>query len=177
VELVIVVSLMVILISTVAPRLQPSASLQVQRAGRQLATHLEMARTQALAERMEVEVVFYESTRRYIAYADDDRDGSIAQSDAEMYAFQRFGSRELDGAVTYGRGSASLIPGDDSVDPVTLTDNTLTLSVQGMPAPWGTMGTVYLVHRNDPMAVGAVSIAASGSFKAWRWDPTAEEWR
>ena len=60
---------------------------------------------------------------------------------------------------------------------MTLTDNELNLTVQGVPEPWGTMGTVYLVHRDDKDAVAAISIASSGSFKAWRWWPHEVEWR
>ena len=51
------------------------------------------------------------------------------------------------------------------------------LSAQGVPEPWGTMGTVYLVHRDDKEAVAAISFASSGSFKAWRWSPGGAQWR
>ena len=108
---------------------------------------------------------------------DHDRDGTIGKTPAEVLAFPEFGERELEMFVDFGRGNASTVPGDPSLDAVTLTSATLDLSIQGVPEPWGTMGTVYLVHRDDSDAVMAISIASSGSFKAWRWSPGGNEWR
>jgi hypothetical protein len=110
---------------------------------------------------------------------DHDRDGNITRhpSNVEVNAFSEFGERELEMFVDFGLGNASPVPGDPSTDAVTLTDAQLDLSTQGVPEPWGTMGTVYLVHRDDADAVMAISIASSGSFKVWRWSPGGEEWR
>ncbi len=94
-----------------------------------------------------------------------------------MSAFGEFGARELEMFVDFGRGNASPIPCDPSLLAVTLTSNILNLSVQGVPEPWGSTGTIYLVHRDDGNAVAAISIASSGSFKAWRWSPEEGEWR
>jgi len=177
VELVLVLSIMGILMSVAAPTFRQSPSLQVQGSARLLTAHLEMARTHALGQRMNTQVVFYESTRSYTAYTDHDRNGAIAQTEIERNAFQAFGRRELEGIVSFGRGNASEFPGDPASGPVTITANELDLDTQGLPVPWGTMGTVYLVHRDNPNAVSAVSISSSGSFKAWRWHPDEEEWR
>jgi prepilin-type N-terminal cleavage/methylation domain-containing protein len=179
VELLVVVSLAAILVSIVSPSFRTSPSVQVYSMARLMATHLEMARTQALAERMAVEIVFDESASpgTYTAYVDHDRDGVISQVQAEITAFGNFGERELEGIVQFGRGNASVVPGDPSTDAITLTGNVLDLDVQGLPDPWGTMGTVYLVHRDDPNAVSAVSIASSGSFKAWRWSAAEGGWQ
>ncbi len=177
VELVIVMSMMVILAGIVAPRLQVSPARRVEGMSRQMVAHMELARSNALGKRLMTQVVFDETARTYTAYVDHNRDGNVTQIAAEVSAFPEFGGRELERFVDYGRGNASTIPGDPSLDAVTLTSATLDLSVQGVPEPWGTMGTVYLVHRDDKDAVMAISIASSGSFKAWRWSPGGNEWR
>ena len=177
VELVVVMAIMVIMVGIVAPNLLVSPSRRVEGMAHQMAAHLELARTNALGKRVMTQVVFDETARTYTAYVDHDRDGNIAQNSAEVLAFPEFGERELERFVDFGRGNASTVPGDDSPDAVTLTSATLDLSVQGVPEPWGTMGTVYLVHRDDKDAVMAISIASSGSFKAWRWSPGGNEWR
>ena len=169
VELVIVMSMMIILVGIVAPRMQVSPTRRIQGMAHQLAGHLELARTRALGQRQVTRVVFDETAGTYTAYVDHDRDGNITESDDEVSDFFEFGERELERFVEFGRGTASTIPGDPSLLAVTLTDNSLNLSVQGVPNPWGTMGTVYLVHEDDSDAVAAISIASSGSFKAWRW--------
>ena len=170
IELVIVMSMMVILVGIVAPRIRVSPTRRVQGMAHQIAGHLELARTRALGQRQLTQVVFDETARTYTAYVDHDRNGNIAAIDAEVEAFFEFGERELEMFVVFGRGNASTIPGDNNVDDaVTLASNTLDLSVQGVPAPWGTTGTIYLVHEDDPDAVAAISIASSGSFRAWRW--------
>ena len=179
VELVMVMAITVIMVGIVAPNLRVSPSRRVEGMAHQIAAHLELARTNALGKRLMTQVVFDETARTYTAYVDHDRDGNITQhpSNVEVLAFPEFGERELERFVDFGRGNASTIPGDPSLDAVTLTSATLDLSVQGVPEPWGTMGTVYLVHRDDKDAVMAISIASSGSFKAWRWSPGGGEWR
>ncbi len=177
VELVIVMAILVIMVGVVAPRLQVSPSRRVEGMAHQMAAHLEMARSNALGKRLKTEIVFDENARTYTAYVDHNRDGNITQIAVEAEAFPEFAVRELERFVDYGRGNASTIPGDPSLDAVTLTSAQLDLSVQGVPEPWGTMGTVYLVHRDDADAVMAISIASSGSFKAWRWSPGGQEWR
>ena len=169
VELVIVMSMMIILVGIVAPRMQVSPTRRIQGMAHQMTGHLELARTRALGQRQLTRVVFDEGERTYTAYVDHDRDDDIREREEEVGAFFEFGERELEMFVDFGRGNASTIPGDPSLDAVTLGSNTLDLSVQGVPEPWGTIGTVYLVHQDDPNAVAAISIAASGSFKAWRW--------
>ncbi len=172
IELVIVMSMMVILVGIVAPRMRVSPTRRVQGMAHQIAGHLELARTRALGQRQLVRVVFDETgTQSYTAYVDHDRNGSVSNNGTsdEVEAFFEFGERELEMFVVFGRGNASTIPGDPSLDAVTLASNTLDLSTQGVPDPWGTTGTIYLVHEDDPDAVAAISIASSGSFRAWRW--------
>ena len=170
-------SLMVILVGIVAPRMQVSPSRRVEGMAQQIVGHLELARSKALGTRMVTQVVFDEVAGTYTAYVDHDRDGNILQSAAEVAAFPEFGERDLERLVEFGRGNASTIPGDPSLDAVTLTGATLDLSKQGVPEPWGAMGTVYLVHRDDLNAVMAISIASSGLFKAWRWSSGGGVWQ
>ena len=169
IELVMVMSMMVILVGIVAPRIRVSPTRRVQGVAHQMVGHLELARSRALGQRQLTRVVFDETNRTYTAYVDHDRNDNITEIAVEVEAFFEFGERELDMFVEFGRGNASTIPGDPSLDAITLTSNTLDLSVRGVPEPWGTTGTVYLVHQDDPDAVFAISIASSGSFKAWRW--------
>ena len=177
VELVVVMSILVIMVGIVAPTLRVSPSRQVEGMAHQMAAHLEMARSNALGKRLMTQIVFDESERTYTAYVDHDRDGTIDRADDEIIAFPEFGARELEMFVNFGQGNASPVPGDPSLNAVTLTANTLDMNVQGVPEPWGTMGTVYLVHRDDADAVMAISIASSGSFKAWRWSPGGQGWQ
>ena len=169
IELVIVMSMMVILVGIVAPRIRVSPTRRVQGMAHQMVGHLELARSRALGQRQLTRVVFDETNRTYTAYVDHDRNDNITEIAVEVEAFFEFGERELDMFVEFGRGNASTIPGDPSLDAITLASNELDLSVRGVPEPWGTAGTVYLVHQDDPDAVYAISIASSGSFKAWRW--------
>ena len=180
IELVIVMVIMIIVVSIVSPRLQVSPTRQVQGMARQMVAHLELARSHALGQRQMTRIVFDEASRNYTAYVDDDRDDVIDGDYTEVTAFPEFGVRDLERLIDYGRGNASKIPGDPGDRPVTLTEDAsgiseLNLSVQGVPEPWGTMGTVYLVHRDDSDIVAAISMASSGSFKAWRWQ--GGEWR
>ena len=130
VELVVVMAIMVIMVAIVAPNLLVSPSRRVEGMAHQMAAHLELARTNALGRRVMTQVVFDETARTYTAYVDHDRDGNIAQNSAEVLAFPEFGERELEMFVRFGRGNASTIPGDPSLDAVTLTSATLDLSGQ-----------------------------------------------
>ena len=177
IELVVVLALIGLMTAIIAPALGVSPSRQVGARARQVVAYLELARTHALGKRQMTRVVFDERASKYTAYVDNNRDGKIGEIPAEVMAFPRFGEIELGPIVQFGRGNASPIPGDPLLLAVTLRDNRLNLSVEGVPEPWGTMGTVYLVHRDDKNAVAAVSVASSGSFKAWRWWPADGEWR
>lgn len=177
IELVVVVAMLIILTGIVAPRLPVSPTRRVEGRAHQMVAHLELARSHALGRRQMTRVIFDEMASTYTAYVDDDRNDAITEIAAEVSAFPAFGVRELGNFVQYGRGNALAVPGDSLGIAVSLTNNKLNLSVQGVPEPWGTMGTVYLVHRDDKDAVAAISIASSGSFKAWRWWPDPGEWR
>lgn len=177
IELILVVVLISIMTSIVAPMWRVSPARRVENMAHLLATEMELARNQALSERRIVRIDFDVAGGSYVAYADHDGDDSIGAVAAEIAAFPAFGSKTLDQFVIFGRGGASAVPGDAGLGAVTLASNQLLLSDQGVPDPWGTMGTIYLTHSDDNSAVAAISVASSGSFKAWKWDAGASTWR
>lgn len=177
IELLVVVTLTLAMTAIVAPTFQVTPTRRVQNMAHQMVAHLELARSEALGSRRAVRFGFDTSGDQYTAFVDHDGDGTITMSAAEVAAFQEIGVRALEDLVVFGRGSASAFPGDLGAGDVTLTGNVLNIDNQGVPAPWGTMGTIYLQHANDNTAVAAVSVASSGAFRAWRWWPDAGEWR
>ncbi|MEM7417449.1 MAG: GspH/FimT family pseudopilin [Gemmatimonadota bacterium] len=177
IELILVVVLISIMTSIVAPMWRVSPARRVENMAHLLATQLELARNEALSERAMIRVDFDVTGDAYVAYVDHDGNDSIAASAPEIAAFPAFGSRTLERFVEFGRGSASAVPGDATAGAVTLPSNQLLLSDQGVPEPWGTMGTIYLTHSEDNSAVAAISVASSGSFKAWKWDAGSSTWR
>lgn len=177
IELVLVVAIMLIMTSIIAPTFRVTPTREVENTAHALVAQLEMARTEALGERHMVRVDFDVVSRTYTAYADDDGDDVIGGTAGEIQEFAEFGVRTLPDLVTFGRGTASALPGDGGVGEVTLTGAQLTLDREAIPTPWGTMGTIYITHMRDADAVAAVAVASSGSFKAWRWWPTPGEWR
>lgn len=177
IELVMVMTMILVLTSIVAPAFRVSPTRRVQNVAHQMVAHLELARTEALGRRLAIQVQFDTVNAQYKAYIDHDDNDAIAGVAAELTAFPDFGTRDLGDLVVFGRGSATVIPGDAGTDGVTLPGANLDIDTEGIPVPWGTMGTIYLVHARDNTAVSAVSVASSGAFKAWRWMPDAGEWR
>lgn len=177
VELVLVLTLISIMASIIAPVFSIPPSRQVENDATLIATQLEMARTEALSNRRMVRVLFSTGSDTYRGFVDHNADDSIAGIAAEAAAFPEFGTRTLSDLVSFGRGSASAVPGDAGLGAVTLPGTALDINDQGIPDPWGTMGTVYLEHDREATAVAAISISSSGSFKVWRWDAGASSWR
>lgn len=177
IELLVVVTLIAAMTSIIAPTFRMSESRQVENMAHLIVAHLELARTEALGNRQLVRVDFDTSAQSYTAYSDHDEDDAIGAVAAERAAFPEFGIRNLEDLVVFGRGSASAVPGDAGTGSITLANNRVLLDAQGLPSPWGTMGTIYLVHSRDNAAVSAISVSSSGAFKAWRWVAGAGEWR
>jgi type II secretory pathway pseudopilin PulG len=176
-ELVLVVSMIMIMTAIIGPTFRITPTRQVENMAHLIATELEMARAEALGNRETIRVDFDVAGRTYTAYVDHDDDGTISGVAAEALAFPEFGTRELDDRVIFGRGAALALPGDAGSGEVTFASDRFTLDNQGIPTPWGTMGTIYLTHTQSSSAVAAISVASSGSFKAWRWWPSPGEWR
>lgn len=177
IELILVLTLVSVMASIIAPVLRITPSREVQNAAALLATHLELARTESLSERQLVRVDFDVAGGTATGFIDHDDNDAITGIAAETLAFPAFGTRSLPDLLEFGRGNATALPGDPGVGAVTLTSNQLLLSDQGLPEPWGTMGTIYITHQRDADAVAAVFVASSGSFRAWRWDSDAGAWR
>ena len=123
-----------------------------------IGAQLEMARTHSLGNRQLVRVDFDVVNASYTAYADHDDDDAITGVAAEIDAFPEFGARSLDDLVVFGRGSASAAPGDSGSGAVTMASERFSLDRQGVPTPWGTMGTIYLTHSRDDSAVAAPAL-------------------
>ncbi len=177
IEMVVVVTIMLVMTAIIGPTFMMSPTRRVENMAHLIVAHLELARTEALGSRRLVRVDFDVSGGTYTAYADHDDDDAVTAIAAEVLAFQEFGTRTLDDLVIFGRGSASAVPGDSGSGEVTMANDRVSLDNQGVPTPWGTMGTIYLTHSRDNSAVAAISVASSGSFKAWRWWPDDGEWR
>ena len=177
IELIMVVTMLAIMTAIVASTFRMSTTRRVENMAYLVVAHLELARSHALGNRRMVRVDFDVAGGTYVAYADHDLNDSIGAVTAEIQAFPEFGTRTLDDLLIFGRGSASVVPGDAGTAAVTLSNDRLLLDNQGLPEPWGTMGTIYITHSRDNSAVVAISVASSGSFRVWRWWPDAGEWR
>jgi type II secretory pathway pseudopilin PulG len=177
IELVVVVLIIGVMTAIIAPSFRVTEERRVENMAHLLVAHLELARTQALGNRQFLRVDFDVANRKYTAFADVDEDDAIDGSAAEIAAFGEFGERFLDDLLVFGRGNATAVAWDAGTDEVTLPSDQLLFDDQGLPSPWGTMGTIYITHERDLDAVAAVSIASSGAFKAWRWFPSPGEWR
>ena len=177
IELVVVLTLIFVLTAIIGPTFRMTPTRRVENTAHLIAAHLELARTEALGTRRMVRVDFDVAGATYTAYIDHDDDDAVTAIAAEALAFPEFGPRELDDLVIFGRGSAAAVPGDTVAGAVTFPSDRFTLDNQGIPAPWGSMGTIYLMHARDSSAVAAISVASSGAFTASRWWPDPGEWR
>ena len=178
IELVVVVLIIGVMTAIIAPTFRMSEERRVENMAHLMVAHLEMARTQALGNRQVVRVDFDAAGGTYVAYGDHNDDDVVTGVAAEIAAFAEFGTRELDDLLVFGRGSATTFPGDIAgSDPVTLTNDRVTLDNQALPTAGGSMGTIYITHSRDNTAVAAVSVASSGAFRAWRWMPATGVWQ
>jgi prepilin-type N-terminal cleavage/methylation domain-containing protein len=167
IEMIFVLAMMGILFAITIPRIRVSPAKKVRMAAQQLVRDLEVARTRALATKKNARVLFDVGGNAYAGYLDDDRDGVFALTQDESRALGARGRVELPRTVQFGIGSASAIPDDPGAPPITLAGNRVEFGARGVTEPFGSRGTIYLVHRNDPNAVAAVSITAAGSFQWW----------
>lgn len=168
VEMVVVLAMAAVLLAIALPQLRPSPTRTVQWAARQLVNDLELVRTRALATKRGVRVAF-NAADAYVGFLDDDGDGTFAESVAETQALRGFGTRTLDALVRFGRGSAPALPGETGTGPVTFPNDRVDFDSRGITVPQGARGSIYLVHRDYPDAVAAVSISGSASFKVWAY--------
>ena len=167
IELVTVITVIGIASLFVLPRLRVTPRTHVRNAAEQLVRDLELMRTRAMATKSAVRVDFFPGAETYVAYLDDNQDGVINATAAEIQAVKGFGQRTLAANVMFGLGSAPAMPGDSVAAPVSYASNRLTLSNRGLPEPFGTRGMIYFTHQDDYSIAGAVSVSGSGSFASW----------
>ncbi len=167
IEMIFVLAMMGILFAITIPRIRVSPIKKVRLAAQQLTQDLEVARTRAMATKKNARIVFAVGGNSYTGYLDDDRDGTFGLTQAESRALGARGRVELPRGVQFGIGSATALPSDPGAPPITLAANTVEFGPRGVTVPFGSRGTIYLVHANDPNAVSAVTITAAGSFQWW----------
>jgi prepilin-type N-terminal cleavage/methylation domain-containing protein len=168
IEMLIAISMISILLAIAIPFMRVSPTRQVRLAATQLSRDVEMTRTRALSARQMVRISFDTKGPAYSGYADANDDGNISETSTEMSALRAFGRREIDSRVSFGRGSASAVPGDTAGSgAISFPTDYVEFNPRGVTIPFGTRGAVYLVHNDDPDAVAAVQVTGSGSVKLW----------
>jgi prepilin-type N-terminal cleavage/methylation domain-containing protein len=175
IEMVFVIAMVGILMMILVPRMRVSPTRKVRLTAQQLMRDMEVGRTRALATKKGALIVFDVSGSTYTGFLDDNRDGVFGQTVAESRALNARGRVTLPSAIQFGRGSAPSIPADSGAGAITFVGNQVEFSARGVTVPFGTRGVIYLVHRNDPNAVAAVSVSGAGSFETWSF--VGGEWR
>ena len=171
IELLTVITIIGIASVFVLPRLRVTPRTHVRNAAELLVRDLELMRTRAMAAKSAVRVDFFPGAGTYVGYLDDDQDGVIGATTAEIQALRAFGQRTLSSKVIFGMGSAPAIPGDSVAAPVTFASNRLTFGNRGLLEPFGVRGVIYFTHQDDNTVAGAVSVSGSGSFASWVYTP------
>ena len=166
IELLTVITVMSIMMTIALPYMQVSPQTKVRSAGRDLVRYLEGIRTRALAAKKNVRLTFDLADDSYTAYLDDDGDGTFDQTVAESRAVG-IGTRRLRTGTVFGMGNVSELPNYPGAGPVTFADNRVEFNTRGTTTPFGVRGVVYIMYRDDPNAVSAVSVSGSASFKVW----------
>ena len=168
IELLTVITVMGIMMTIALPYMRVSPQTKVRSAGRDLVRYLEVIRTRALAAKKIVRLTFDLTEGSYTAYLDDDRDQIFLQTVAESQAVG-IGTRSLRTRTVFGMGNASELPNYPGTGPVTFANNRVEFNTRGVTTPFGVRGVVYIMYRDDPNAVAAVSISGSASFKVWEY--------
>lgn len=167
IELLVVIVMIGILTAIVVPRFRVSAQARVRHAAQKMANDIELTRTRSLATASAARMVFDAAANAYGTYLDDDRDGIITQSPAEMMALHGFGTRPLTDGVQFGRSSAPQLPEMPGAGDITFPASRLDFDTRGITAPVGTRGAVYLTSSVDPAAIAAVSVTAAAGVRVW----------
>ena len=169
VEMLVVMIMVATMMAIALPQLRIAGSTRVQLAGMQLAQDLDLARTRALSTRSSSRVSFASSARKYTGYLDDNTDGTIGETIAERDALRAFATRELPDNVTFGRGSATAVPGDGTSTAITFASARVNFDARGLVTPTAAGGVVYLQDMTDPTAVTAVAVSPAGNMRLWTW--------
>jgi prepilin-type N-terminal cleavage/methylation domain-containing protein len=172
IELLVVMTLIGVMAAIAVPKFRVSKKMHVRMAARQLMRDMEIARNRALGLKRLTRVQFTTGSQQYVGYVDDDNNGAIGATSAEILAMRGFPTRVLQNNVVFGRGNATAgIPGEAGSGAVTFTSTRVEFDTRGMPTPFRTRGTIYLTATGQPGSVFAVQMTGSGSFKLWEYLP------
>lgn len=178
VEMIAVLGIVGIALAIVVPRFRLSPSQRVAADARQVLRELELVRTRALSTRRPAQMVFDLADNTYTGYLDDNGDGAFLETASEAQALRGRGPVALSPEVSFGRGGATVLPGDTAATTaITLMNQRVMFGPSGVTRPFGARGTVYLMSRLDPNVVAAVSVTGAGSFKLWRYNKEAGVWQ
>ena len=170
VELVTAMVVLSIAVTVFAQRMQITDVREVELSASEMVRKIDMARARAIANRQSVRIKFNTGSGKYRAWVDHDRDGTINQNGTEMNAFPAFRKRDLRAKVKYGLGDAPRMPADSTGSGVvTFASKILEFDSRGIPTPFGTRGTVYLQHVDNPEVVAAIHISGSASTRMYRY--------
>ena len=169
-ELVTIIAVMGIVVTIFAQRMQISDTRRLELEATQMVRMLDMARTRAIANREMIRIQFSTAPDEYRAFVDHDDDGVINQDAAELNAWPEFRIQDLDQHVEYGLGTAPRLPADSTgTGDISFTSNRVDFDTKGITTPFGTRGTIYLRHRDNPDVVAAVHVSGSASFRVYRY--------
>jgi prepilin-type N-terminal cleavage/methylation domain-containing protein len=165
IELVVVLAALAV-VSTVYMALQrPSEIYPVENAAQRLAGEIERARDQAVAQEGEA-LVAVQPDGRYAARTGAPGTLTLASTPADEW-------ERLPEGIVWGAGDAARDPFDRPVAPLPAQVYCDADGVCGAPAP----AAVYLVRSvREPQRVAAVTLDASGSVQAWRWEMGSGRW-
>src|SRR5476649_2502317 len=93
VELLITMTLIGIMVAMVSPKLKESPNMIVRIAARQLMRDVEVARNRALSLKRTTRFMMTAGTNQYVVYGDNDGDGAVTGTTAEILFAHGFGIR------------------------------------------------------------------------------------
>jgi type II secretory pathway pseudopilin PulG len=173
--MLVVVVMIGLLVAVVVPRFRISPQARVRAAADQMVRDLELARARALGTRSWTRVIFDPATSSYTGFLDFNRDSIFAQSAEESDSLHGFSSRTLDSKVIFGRGAAPDVPSLPGAGAITFANSRIDFDARGLTNPFGTKGVIYLLHRDDPTAMAAVTVSGAAGVRTWLYDGAA--WR
>ena len=173
IEMLVVIVMIGLLTAILVPRFRMSPRSKVRAAADEMVRDLELVRSRALSTRTWTRMRFDTGAGTYTGYLDDNRDSAFALTTAEIDSLHGFGVRTLDPAVAYGRGTAPDVPALPGPGVITFANPWVDFDARGLTTPFGTKGVIYLVSRNDPSAVAAVTVSGGGGIRTWTYNGTS----
>lgn len=167
IEMLVVIAMIGMLLSIMAPKFRMSSTQRVNAAADQLVTDLELVRTRAITARAGTRLVITVATNRYTAFLDDDNNGTIGETAAETQALQSLQTRILTDNVVFGRGTAPQLPNFPGGGATTFATGRVNFESRGMTTPFGTKGVIYITSAINTNAVAAVTITAGAGIRRW----------